>query len=137
MVNPIPTWRALARSLAGVRNEKIQAKWSFPPESVKLAVRYDMRLTDDVCRARIEANMLQVNKDHTSVDGRLDAVTANEPSTAETFTYALGVVRRQIFVVLLFAMLGTGFGVLIFLNAASPYTATATLLVDTHKIDIL
>ena len=56
---------------------------------------------------------------------------------AESFTYALGVVRRQIFVVLLFAMLGTGLSLLIFLKAEPPYTATATLLVDTHKIDIL
>ncbi len=81
--------------------------------------------------------MLQLNRDHTPVDGGLDAVTANEPSMAETLTYAFGVVRRQIFAVLLFAILGTGLGVLIFLRAAPPYTATATLLVDTHKIDIL
>ncbi len=81
--------------------------------------------------------MLQLNKDHTPVDGRPDAFEANEPSMAETFTYALGVVRRQIFAVLLFAMLGTGLSLLIFLKAEPPYTATATLLVDTHKIDIL
>jgi succinoglycan biosynthesis transport protein ExoP len=91
----------------------------------------------EVDRARFEANMLQLNRDHTPVDDRLDAFAANEPSMAETFTYALGVVRRQIFVVLLFAMLGIGLSVLIFLKAAPPYTATATLLVDTHKIDIL
>jgi succinoglycan biosynthesis transport protein ExoP len=81
--------------------------------------------------------MLQLNKDHTSPDGRLDAVTANEPSAAESLTYALGVVRRQIFIVLLSAMLGTGLGVVIFLKAAPTYTATATLLVDTHNFDIV
>src|ERR1700722_14900998 len=81
--------------------------------------------------------MLQLNKDHTSPDGRLDAVTANEPSAAESLTYALGVVRRQIFIVLLCAMLGTGLGVVIFLKAAPTYTATATLLIDTHNFDIV
>ena len=81
--------------------------------------------------------MLELNRDQPSLDGRLNAVAANEPSIAELFTYALGVVRRQVFVVLLFAMLGTGLSLLIYLKAAPPYTATATLLVDTHKIDIL
>ena len=81
--------------------------------------------------------MLELNKDHPSLDGRLSMVAANEPSMAEMFTYVLGVVRRQIFVVLLFAMLGTGLGILIFLKASPTYTATATLLIDTHKIDVL
>jgi polysaccharide biosynthesis transport protein len=59
------------------------------------------------------------------------------PSSAESFTYALGVVRRQIFVVLVFALLGAGLGVVIFLKAAPIYAATATLWLDTHKIDVL
>jgi hypothetical protein len=137
MANPIPIWRSPARSSAGVRNERVQAKWSLPPESVKLAVRYDMRLTGDGGRAPFEANMLELNRDHRSLDGGRDAVAANEPSAAESFTYALGIVRRQIFLVILFAMLGTGLGIVIFLKAAPTYTATATLLIDTHKIDIL
>ena len=60
--------------------------------------------------------MLELNKDHTSLGGRLTAVTADEPSAAELFAYALGVVRRQMFIVLLFAMLGAGLGVVIFLQ---------------------
>ena len=80
--------------------------------------------------------MLQLNEDHTSTGRQMDS-TANEPSAAELFTYALGVVRRQMFVVLLFAMLGIGLGVVIFLKASPPYTATATLLVDTHNIEVL
>ena len=81
--------------------------------------------------------MLELNKDHTSLGSGLNAVTADEPSAAESFAYALGVVRRQIFVVLLFAMLGAGLGLVIFFKAAPNYTATATLLVDTHNFDIV
>ena len=57
----------------------------------------------------------------------LDETAANEPSAAELFTYALGVVRRQMLVVLLFAMLGAGLGAITFLRATPPYTASATL----------
>ena len=81
--------------------------------------------------------MLELNRVHTSLDGRVDAITENEPSAAESFAYVLGIVRRQIFVVLLFGTLGAGLGVFTFLKAAPTYTATATLLVDTHKIDVL
>ncbi len=81
--------------------------------------------------------MLELNKDHMSLDGGPGAVTANEPSAAESFAYALGVVRRQIFVVLLFSMLGAALGVAVFFKAGPTYTATATLLVDTHTIEIL
>lgn len=80
-----------------------------------------------------EANMLQINQNQTA----LDETGANGPSAAELFTNALGIVRRQIFLVLLFAMLGIGLGVVTFLRASPPYTATATLLVDTHKIEVL
>ena len=80
-----------------------------------------------------EANMLQINQSQTAPDD----TAANGPSAAELFTYALGIVRRQIFLVLLFAMLGISLGVVTFLRASTPYTATATLLVDTHKIEVL
>ena len=81
--------------------------------------------------------MLELNKDRTSRGDRLNAVTADEPSVAETFTYALGVVRRQIFVVIIFTMLGVGLAAIILMKAAPVYTASAMLLVDTHKIDVL
>jgi succinoglycan biosynthesis transport protein ExoP len=96
-----------------------------------------MRSTGDVGGAPFEANMLELNKGHMSLDGGLDVVTADEPSAAETFAYALGVIRRQIFVVLFFAMLGAALGAAVFFKAAPTYTATATLLVDTHKIEVL
>jgi polysaccharide biosynthesis transport protein len=81
--------------------------------------------------------MLEFNKDHTSRDRRLNVVTAIEPSAAETFAHALCVVRRQIFVVVLFAMIGTTLGFAIFLKTTPTYTATAIMLIDTHKIDVL
>jgi succinoglycan biosynthesis transport protein ExoP len=82
-------------------------------------------------------NMLQLNKGPASLDSRTHAATTNEPSAAESFTYAIGVVRRQIFVFLLFAILGSGLGVFTFLTSAPTYTATTTLLIDTHTIDVL
>jgi polysaccharide biosynthesis transport protein len=116
---------------------EIQPNRLFPPRKCEIPARLNMRSTGNAGRAPFEANMLELNRGHPSLDGRLNVVAANEPSIAESFTYALGVVRRQVFVVLLFAMLGTGLSLLIYLKAAPPYAATATLLVDTHKIDIL
>ena len=80
--------------------------------------------------------MLEFNRAHASLDGKMDAIAESGPSSAESFTHALGVVRRQRFVVLLFAILGAGLGLLTFLEAAPMYSATATLWVDTHRIDV-
>ena len=63
-------------------------------------------------------------------------IAADEPSIAELFTYVLGVVRRQIFVVLVLALLGGGAGAIFFVRAPPNYTATATLLINTRKIEI-
>jgi polysaccharide biosynthesis transport protein len=81
--------------------------------------------------------MLELSRGHMSLDASLDPVTANQPSGAEMFAYALGIVRRQIAVVLLFAMLGAALGLAVFVRAVPTYTAMAKLLVDTHKIDVL
>jgi succinoglycan biosynthesis transport protein ExoP len=81
--------------------------------------------------------MLQTNRDQSSARGGPSAVTAEEPSIAEMLAYALGVVRRQGLVVVLFALLGLALGAVFFLKAVPAYTATATLLVDTHKLDVL
>ena len=64
-------------------------------------------------------------------------VAAHEPSAAETIAHGLGIVRRQIWVVLVFALLGLALGGVYVLKAAPKYTATATLLVDTRKIDLV
>jgi succinoglycan biosynthesis transport protein ExoP len=61
----------------------------------------------------------------------------HEPSAAETMARALGIVRRQIFLVLAFALLGLTLGAIYVLRSAPKYTATATLLADTRKIDLV
>ena len=62
---------------------------------------------------------------------------ADEPSAAETIARGLGIVRRQIFVVFAFALLGLALGGIFFAQAAPKYTATATLLVDTRKMELV
>src|SRR5579871_4564349 len=64
-------------------------------------------------------------------------LAVHEPSTAETIARSLGIVRRQIFVVLVFATLGVALGGIVFMQAAPKYTATATLLAETRKIELI
>ena len=56
---------------------------------------------------------------------------------AETIAHCLGIVRRQIFVVLAFALLGGALGGIFFLRAPPKYTATVTLLAETRKIELV
>jgi polysaccharide biosynthesis transport protein len=63
-------------------------------------------------------------------------IAADEPSAAELIARALGVVRRQIFVVLVLALLGAVFGWIFFVHAPQTFTAKATLLINTRKIEI-
>jgi polysaccharide biosynthesis transport protein len=81
--------------------------------------------------------LLDIKRDQILPPTGMGAVTAEETSLAEMLAYAIGVARRQIFVVLLFALLGAGLGAVFYTRAVPTYTATATLLVDTHKIDVL
>lgn len=62
---------------------------------------------------------------------------AHEPSAAETIARSLGIARRQIFVVLVFALLGVALGGVYFLRATPKFTATAILLADTRKIELI
>ena len=64
-------------------------------------------------------------------------IAADEPSAAETIARGLGVVRRQIFVVLGFALLGVALGAFYVLKAPPKYTATVTLLADTRKMELI
>src|ERR1700722_9119151 len=64
-------------------------------------------------------------------------IGADEPSTAETIAYGLGIVRRQIFVVLAFAVVGVALGAIYVLKSPPKYTATVTLLSDTRKIELV
>src|SRR5271166_6128814 len=81
--------------------------------------------------------LLDMKRDQILPPSGVGTVTAEEPSSAEMLAHALGVARRQIFVVLLFALLGASLGSVFYMRAVPTYTATATLLVDTRKIDIL
>ena len=72
-----------------------------------------------------------------SVSSEPASIAADEPSTAETIARGLGIVRRQIFVVLVFALLGVALGGIFFLKATPKYTATATLLADTRKMELV
>ncbi len=81
--------------------------------------------------------MLDANRYHISPPGAQGAAETDETSGAERFAYALGIVRRRIFVVLLLATVGACPGAVVFLKAVPTYTATATLLVDTRKSEIV
>jgi polysaccharide biosynthesis transport protein len=79
--------------------------------------------------------MLKANSDRNLPS--VDVGEADEFSGAELFANALGLVRRQIFVVLLFAAVGACLGTVFFVKVAPNYTAVATLLVDTRRFEIL
>jgi polysaccharide biosynthesis transport protein len=81
--------------------------------------------------------MLDANKGQPSLLSEESRAAADEPSAAEMFAYALGVVRRQVLLVVLLAVAGTVLGAFFFVKSPPKYTATAMLLVDTRKIDIL
>ena len=78
--------------------------------------------------------MLDANKGQPTLLHERQA--ADEPSAAEMFTYAIGVVRRQILLVSLLATAGAVLGVVSFGKSPPKFTAAATLLVDTRKIEI-
>jgi succinoglycan biosynthesis transport protein ExoP len=81
--------------------------------------------------------MLDAKRDAYLVPSELAPSVVHEPSSAETIARGLGIVRRQIWIVLVFALLGVALGGIYVLKDAPKYTATATLLVDTHKIDLV
>jgi polysaccharide biosynthesis transport protein len=62
---------------------------------------------------------------------------ADEPSAAETIARGLGIVRRQIFLVLAFVVLGAALGAIYVLKSPPKYTASVTLLSDTRKIELV
>ena len=77
--------------------------------------------------SKIRANLLPSEIVPTAVD---------ELSASELFSNALGAVRRQIFPVLVLALLGAAFGGVYFMQAPQKFTATATLLINTRKMEI-
>ena len=65
------------------------------------------------------------------------SMAADEPSTAETIARGLGILRRQILLVLVFALLGVALRGIYVLKSPPKYTATVTLLADTRKIELV
>jgi succinoglycan biosynthesis transport protein ExoP len=63
--------------------------------------------------------------------------TSDEPSTAEEITNVLGVVRRQIIVVIVLWLIGGIFGAIYFIKSTPNFTAVATLLINTRKMEIV
>lgn len=84
-----------------------------------------------------EVNMLDAKHGAYFIPSEPAHTAAHEPSTAETIARALGIVRRQIFIVLAFATLGVALGGFFFMRAAPKYTATATLLAETRKLELI
>lgn len=64
-------------------------------------------------------------------------MATHEPSPAENIARVLGIIRRQTLVVLVLALLGVALGGVYVLKAAPKYTATATMLADTRKIELV
>jgi succinoglycan biosynthesis transport protein ExoP len=81
--------------------------------------------------------MLDAKRAEYLVPSELAPSAAHEPSAAETIARGLGIFRRQIWLVLVFALLGVALGGIYVLKDTPKYTATATLLVDTRKIDLV
>ena len=63
-------------------------------------------------------------------------VLSDEQSTSELISIIFGVVRRQILVVGVLALVGAALGVFFLLKSQALYTATSTLLINTHKFEI-
>ena len=81
--------------------------------------------------------MLDANKRRDTLLSEERPGPAEESSFAELLVFALGVARRQFLLVTILAVTGVAVGSLVLLKAPRIYTASATLLVDTRKIDIL
>jgi len=63
-------------------------------------------------------------------------IAAAEAPAGFTFADAIGMVRRQFLIVLVHGLLGVALGVTYFVRATPKFTATATLLINTRKMEI-
>jgi polysaccharide biosynthesis transport protein len=81
--------------------------------------------------------MLDGKRDAYSISSEQASIAADEPSTAETIARGLGILRRQILLVLVFALLGVALGGIYVLKSPPKYTAAVTLLADTRKIELV
>jgi len=81
--------------------------------------------------------MLELNAGQTALPKELGAIASQKASGSGSLAHALGIVRRQIWIVLIPAILGAGPGAVYLLKARPDFAADATLLIDTRKIEIL
>ena len=81
--------------------------------------------------------MLDANRGAYLLPSEPAPIVADKSSAAETIARGLGVVRRQIFVVLGFGLLGVAVGAFYVLKAPPKYTADVTLLADTRKMELI
>jgi succinoglycan biosynthesis transport protein ExoP len=63
-------------------------------------------------------------------------IAAAEAPAGFTVADAIGMVRRQFLIVLVLGLLGVALGVTYFVRATPKFTATATLLINTRKMEI-
>ena len=61
---------------------------------------------------------------------------AEEPSTSEMISNIIGVIRRRSLVVVILGIIGAALGAAFLLKSEPQFTATATLLINTHKFEI-
>ena len=66
----------------------------------------------------------------------VDVDTAQEGSPLELFHWAVGIVRRQFFVLASVALLVTSLGALYAFTASPTYTAEATILIDPRRVQL-
>lgn len=81
--------------------------------------------------------MLEVNKGRIAIRSEPGVGFPEEPSAQDLLSSALVLARRQVWVVVLFAMLGASLGGILFFRVTPNFVADATLLIDTRKIEIL
>jgi succinoglycan biosynthesis transport protein ExoP len=79
--------------------------------------------------------MLQLDKAITSLSNG-KTTPSERPSPAETAKSFLSFVRRQLPIIIFFALLSTGIGVAYLLVTPPMYTAQTSMIIDTHKFQI-
>jgi succinoglycan biosynthesis transport protein ExoP len=80
--------------------------------------------------------MLDSNNGRGLITAKPPSIEADEPSAAEAIANILGIIRRQLLLVVVLGVIGGVLGVVFLLKAQPPFTATTTLLINTHKMDI-
>ena len=80
--------------------------------------------------------MLDSNNERALIAAKPSSMEADESSAAESIASIFGIVRRQILLVFILGLIGAVLGAVFLLKSQPPFTATTTLLIDTHKMEI-